>query len=160
MIYKQCVILCSPKMYQHTKFGIPTANNISDLPEVRVKVTPKQYGTVWHPNMYLHTQFGIPTSKQYKIYALDTIFLELGSEGKVKITVTQKQYVTLYDPKVYPHTKFGISASNFITDILWTGLRFMLKDGQIGSCVSSLHAAHHHLWLQTSAVPSDVYVKG
>ena len=38
--------------------------------------------------MYPQFKFGIPTLKQYKIYALDTIFLEQGSEDKVKITVT------------------------------------------------------------------------
>ena len=38
--------------------------------------------------MYPQSKFGIPTLKQYKIYALDTICLELGSEDKVKITVT------------------------------------------------------------------------
>ena len=36
--------------------------------------------------MYPQSKFGVPTLKQYKIYALDTIFLELGSEDKVKIT--------------------------------------------------------------------------
>ena len=38
--------------------------------------------------MYPESKFGIPTLKQYKIYALDMIFLELGSEDEVKITVT------------------------------------------------------------------------
>ena len=37
-----------------------------------------------------NSKFGIPTLKQYKIYALDTISLELGSEDKVKITVAQE----------------------------------------------------------------------
>ena len=160
MIYKQCVTLCNPKMYRHTKFRIPTANNIGDMTKVKVKVTSKQYGTLWHPNMYPHSKFGIPTSKQYNIYVLDTIFLELGSEDKVKITVTQKQYAKLWDPKVYPHTKFGIPASNYITDMLRTRFRFRLMDRQIVSSVSSLHGAHHHLWLQKSAEPSGVNVKG
>ena len=38
--------------------------------------------------MYPQSKFEIPTLKQYKIYAIDTIFLELGSEDKVKITVS------------------------------------------------------------------------
>ena len=38
--------------------------------------------------MYPQSKHGIFTLKQYKIYALETIFLELGSEDKVKITVT------------------------------------------------------------------------
>ena len=40
------------------------------------------------PPMYLQSKFGIPILKQYTIYALETMFLELGSEDKVKITVT------------------------------------------------------------------------
>ena len=43
--------------------------------------------------------------------------------------------------------------------MLRTRLRFRLTDGQIVSCVSSSHGAHHHLWLQKSAEPSDVNVK-
>ena len=151
-------------IHTHTKFGIPTANNIGDVPEVNVKVTTNPYGTLWHPDMYPHSKFGIPTSKQYKIYVLGTIFLELGSEDKVKLTVIQKQYATLCDPKVYPHTKFGIPASNYISDMLRTQLRFRLTNEQIVSYLSSFHGAHHHLWLQTSAEPgaepSDVNVKG
>ena len=38
--------------------------------------------------MYPQSKFGIPTLKQYKISALDTVFLELGSDDMVKITVT------------------------------------------------------------------------
>ena len=121
-------------------------------------MTPKLYGTLWHPNMYPHSICGIPTLKQYKLYNLDTIFLEPGSEDKVKITVTQKQYAKLCDPKVYPHTNFGIPVSNYITDMLRSRFRFRLTDGQIVSCVSSLHGAHHQLWLQKSAEPSAVNV--
>ena len=114
MIYKQCVTLCNPKMYPQNKLGIPTANSIGDV-------------------------LGIPTSKQNKIYALDTIFLELRSEDKVKITVTQKQYANFCDPKVYSHTKFGIPVANYITDMFRSQFRFRLMDGEIVSCVSSLH---------------------
>ena len=56
---------------------------------------------------------------------------------------------------MYPHTKFGIPTSNYIRD----RLRFRLTDGQIVSCVSGLHGAHHHSWLHKSAAPSDVNVK-
>ena len=91
---------------------------------------------------------------------MDTIFLRLGSDDKVNATVTQKQYATLCDPKVYPHTKIGIPASNYITYMLRTRFRFRLTDGQIVSYVSGLHGAHHHLWLQKSAAPPDVNVKG
>ena len=83
VIYKQCVTLNNPKMYPHTKFWIPTTNNIGDVPEVRFKVTPNSTG---HSGTlaYSQSKFGIPTFKQYKSNALDTIFLELGSEEKVK----------------------------------------------------------------------------
>ena len=46
VIYKQCVTLNNPKMYTHTKFGIPTANNIGDVPEVKFKVTQPVRGTL------------------------------------------------------------------------------------------------------------------
>ena len=128
------------------------------MPEVKVKVTPKQYGTFRHPNMYPHSKSGVPTLKKYKIYALDTIVVRLGSEEKVKVTVTRKQYATLCDLKMYPHTKFRIPASNYITHMLPTQFRFRLTDGQIVSCVSGLHKAHQHLWQQKSAAPSDVNV--
>ena len=127
------------------------------MPEVKVNVTQKQYGTLLHPNMYPHSKFGIPSLKQHTVYALHTIFLWLGSE--VKVTVTQKQYATLGDPNVYPHTKCGIPVSNYITYMLRTRFRFRLTDGQIVSCVSGLHGAHHHFWLQKSAALSDVNVK-
>ena len=44
-------------------------------------------------------KFGIPILKQYNIYALDTIFLELGSEDKVKITVTPETVCDTLRPK-------------------------------------------------------------
>ena len=44
VIYKQCVALYNPKMYPHTKYGIPTANNMGDVPEVKFKVTPTSTG--------------------------------------------------------------------------------------------------------------------
>ena len=122
MIYKQCVTLYNSKMYPNTKFWIPTANNIGDVPEVKFKMTPNQYGTLWHRNVYSQSQVGIAALKHYKIYALDTIFLELGPEDKVKIS----NPMTLCDPKVYPHTKFGIPVSNYITDMLRTQFRFRL----------------------------------
>ena len=63
-----------PKMHPHTKFEIPTSNNIRDAPdtiilktrsEVKVKVTVsgKWYATLRHHKMYPHIKFGIPTSK-------------------------------------------------------------------------------------------------
>ena len=63
-----------PKMHTHTKFEIPTSNNMRYAPDtiilktrsevkVKVTVTRKWYATLCHPKMYPHTKFGIPTSK-------------------------------------------------------------------------------------------------
>ena len=61
-----------PKMHPHTKFEIPTSNNmryaldtiiLKTRSEVKVTVTRKWYATLRHPKMYPHTKFGIPTSK-------------------------------------------------------------------------------------------------
>ena len=61
-----------PKMHPHTKFEIPTSNNIRYAPdtinlktwsEVKVKGTRKWYAILRHPKMHPHTKFGIPTSK-------------------------------------------------------------------------------------------------
>ena len=61
-----------PKMHPHTKFEIPTSNNIRYAPdtiilktrsEVKVTVTQKWYVALCHPKMNLHTKFGIPISK-------------------------------------------------------------------------------------------------
>ena len=53
--------------------------------------------------------------KEYKSYALDTLFLKTRSEDKV--TVTGKWYVTLRHPKMHKHTKFGIPISKNIRDM-------------------------------------------
>ena len=61
-----------PKMHLHTKFEIPTSNNmryaldtiiLKTRSEVKVTVTRKWFATLRHPNMHLHTKFGIPSSK-------------------------------------------------------------------------------------------------
>ena len=44
-----------PKRNLHTKFGIPTSNNIEDS-------DPKWYAPLRHPKRNQHTKFGIPTS--------------------------------------------------------------------------------------------------
>ena len=65
---------CHPKMHPHTKFEIPTSNNMRYAPDtiilktrsevkLKVTVTRKWYATLRHPKMYPHTKFGIPTSK-------------------------------------------------------------------------------------------------
>ena len=58
-----------------------------DTVQPQYQSNPNRYGTLWHPNMYPQSKLGIPILNQYRIYALDTIFLEFGSEDKVKITV-------------------------------------------------------------------------
>ena len=66
--------LCHPKMHPHTKFEIPTSNNMRYAPDtiilktrsevkVIVTVTRKWYATLRHPRMHPHTKFGIPHSK-------------------------------------------------------------------------------------------------
>ena len=65
---------CQHKMHPHTKFEIPTSNNIRDMLRTRLfkklgqrsrsrSVTQIWYATLRHPKMHLHTKFGIPTSK-------------------------------------------------------------------------------------------------
>ena len=75
--------LCHPKMHPHTKFEIPTSNNIRDMLRTRlflktrsevkfkVTVTQKWSTTLCHPKMYPHTKIGIPTSKDRR-YEPDT----------------------------------------------------------------------------------------
>ena len=64
--------LCHPKMHPHTKFEIPTSNNMKYAPdmiiqktrsEVKVTVTQKWYVTLLHPEVHPHTNLGVPTSK-------------------------------------------------------------------------------------------------
>ena len=66
--------LCHPKIHAHTKFEIPTYNNMRYTPEmiilktrsevkVKVSVTRKWYATLRHSKMYPHTKFGIPALK-------------------------------------------------------------------------------------------------
>ena len=84
-----------PNMHPHTKFEIPTSNNMRYAPhkiilktrsevKVMVTVTRKWYVKLRHPKMYAHTKFGIP-----KRYAPDSMqFLETRSGVKFKVTVT------------------------------------------------------------------------
>ena len=71
--------LRNPKMYPHTKFGIPTSKNIGRYApdsmqfletrsEVKFNVTVTQlwYATLHHPKMHPHTKFEIPTSNNIR----------------------------------------------------------------------------------------------
>ena len=110
-------IVSNPKVFSHTKYGIPTSNMLrtqfsrtnargqghSDPKTVHNTLQPQGVSTheIW--DSYL---------KQYRRCAPDTIFLE--PRPGVKVTVTRKQYVTLWDPKVYQHTKYGIPMRSFL----------------------------------------------
>ena len=69
--------LLHPKMHPHTKFEIPTSNNIRDAmdtiflktrSEVKVKVTvTRKWNMILpYPKMYPRTKFGIPNSKNIR----------------------------------------------------------------------------------------------
>ena len=49
--------------------------------------------------MYPQSKFGIPILKQYQIYALDTVFLEIWSEDNVKITVAPETVCDTLQPQ-------------------------------------------------------------
>ena len=57
-----------PKKHPHTKFGIPTSNNIEVMPiletwsEVKVTVTRKWNSTISPSKMHSHSKFEINTS--------------------------------------------------------------------------------------------------
>ena len=84
--------LCLPKMQPHTKFGIPSSNNIQKnalniiilkiRSEVKVTATQKWYATLGHPKKHPHTKFGIPTSKNIEVMPI------LETRSEVKNTVT------------------------------------------------------------------------
>ena len=70
------ITLSHPKMQPHTKFGIPSSNNIEkNAPnmiilktksKVKVTMTSKWYMTLDHPKMHPHTKFGIPISNNIR----------------------------------------------------------------------------------------------
>ena len=138
-------------MHPHTKFEIPTSNNIRDAPDtiilktrsevkVKVTVTRKWYATLCHPKMHPHIKFGIPTSKNIgdmhrtrsgtdgRTDGQTDIVITIKTKPEVKVTVTRKWYATLRHPKMHPHTKFGIPTSKNIRDMHWT------RSGTDGQC--------------------------
>ena len=108
--------------------------------------------------MYPQSKFGIPTLKQYKIYALDTIFLELGSEDKVKSTVTPETVCDTLRPQ-------GVSTHYILDSCLKLYNRYapdtiqVQTDRLLAVCVACIELINH-LWLQKCAEPSDVNVEG
>ena len=104
-------------MYPHTKFRIPTSNDIGDYtldtiiletrPEVEVTVTKKMTcKNLPSQDAYKYQIW----DSYYKIIALNTIILETRTE--VKVTVTRKWFPTLRPPMMHPYIKFGIPTSN------------------------------------------------
>ena len=78
------------KMHPHTKFGIPTSNNIRYMlrtllikkhrseVKVMVTVTRKWCATLCHSKMHPHIKFGIPTSKNIG----DILRTRSGTDGR------------------------------------------------------------------------------
>ena len=91
--------LCHPKMQPHTKFGIPSSNNVEkNAPsmiilktrsEVKVTVTHKWYAKLGHPKMHPHTKFGIPTSKN-RSYVPDLMPIQ-ETRSAVKVIETENR---------------------------------------------------------------------
>ena len=68
---KWYVTLHHSKLHPHTKFGIPTLNNIEicsgqSRSEVKVTVTHKWNTPLHHSKMHPHTKFGIPFSNNIR----------------------------------------------------------------------------------------------
>ena len=87
--------LCHSKMHPHTKFEIPTSNNMRYTPDtiilktrsevkLKVTVTRKWYATLCHPKMYPHTKIGIPTSKNKG----DMNRTQSGTDGRTGSAIT------------------------------------------------------------------------
>ena len=128
-------------MLPHTKFGIPTSNNVRDMLWTRLfyKIGHRSrsrshdlkmvHDTPKTPKTHSHTKFGIPTSKNIEDnnYA-PKLMMILETQPDVKVTLTQGWYATLYHPKMHLNNKFRIPPSNNIRDMLQTQL--FLKLGQ------------------------------
>ena len=117
---KSYTTLRHTKMHPHTKFGIPTTNNMKYAPDTfflntnqrsshsdpkMVRDTPPSQDTFTHRiwKSYL---------KEYLRYAPDSMrILKIRSEVRVKITETERWYGTLHHPNMHPHTKFEIPTS-------------------------------------------------
>ena len=132
MTQKWYVTLCHQKLHPHTKFGIPTINNIRDMlrtlfflktrsgqghrDPLMVQDTPPSQDAFTHPNWNSYL-------KENRRYEPDSMqFLQTRSEVKFNVTVTQLWYRTLPHLKVHPHTKFEVPTSNDIRDMLRTRL--------------------------------------
>ena len=109
-----------PKMHSHTKFEIPTSNNIRDMLLTRLflKLGHRSSSRSQWPN-YGKRHFVISRCIiTPNLRFLAQILLEICSRHDIlitrsefKVTVTRKWYVTLCNPKMHLHTKFGIPIS-------------------------------------------------
>ena len=78
---KWYVTLRLPRMYLHTKFGIPTSKNIGDMylletrseVKVNVKGTQGWCATLYHLKMHPNTKFWIPPTTKFGIPSLNYI---------------------------------------------------------------------------------------
>ena len=118
--------LCHPKMHAHTKFGIPSSNNmryaldmtiLKTRSEVKVTVTLKWYETLSHPMMHPHTKFGIPASKNIG----DMHRTQIQTDGQCNY------YICLGSIKIIPHktgvylpkTILGFKSKTWLVIGLW-----------------------------------------
>ena len=99
-----------PKMYLHTKFGVPISKNIGDMhqtqcskfletrSEVKFKVAVTQlwYTTLYHPMMHHHTKFEMPTSN-YTVYSAQD-YSKNKVRGQDQGHSARKWYATLRHP--------------------------------------------------------------
>ena len=117
-------------MHPHTKFEIPTLNNMRYAPdmiilktrsEVKVTVTWKWNATLHHPKMHPHTKFGIPTSKNIRDMLRTQYFLKLGQRSRWPKNCMWHSC----HPKMHLHTKFGIPISKNIGDMHKTQCSFL-----------------------------------
>ena len=85
--------LCQSKMHPHTKFEIPTSNNMryakdkilqKTKSEVKFKVTVTQlwYATLRHPKTHPLTKFENPTSNNIRDMLRTRLFLKLGQRTR------------------------------------------------------------------------------
>ena len=104
VIYKQYVTLCDPRMYPNTKFGIPSSNNIGDVPEVEVVVTPKQYGTPWHPTGIHNLNLGfLPKTIQDKCSGHDFSRTSVRRQGQCHRGIQHGYHATVCMPGCKPN---------------------------------------------------------
>ena len=108
--------ICNSYLKEYRGYAPDSIPILETRLEVKVTVTQKWNGTLFHPKMHSHAEFGIPASN-YKRYALDTIILKTRSEVKFQVTVTRIWYMPLRHLKMHSYTKFGIPNSESIGDM-------------------------------------------